>query len=72
MVIFSDEFWKVLEGPLSPLLQKFLSVVSSRSSLLITPSERSLYVGKKVIPRRESEHIKAVSRGYRSRVRRVE
>ena len=27
MVIFSDEFWKVLKGPLSPLLQKFLSVV---------------------------------------------
>jgi hypothetical protein len=25
--IFSDEFWKVLEGPLSPLLQKFRLVV---------------------------------------------
>jgi len=27
VVIFSDEFWNVLEGPLSPLLLKFLSVV---------------------------------------------
>jgi hypothetical protein len=39
-VISSDAFWKALEEPLSPLLQKFQSVVKSRGKLLIRRLQR--------------------------------